>query len=164
MKLIVWIGVGGLGGVGACARVLLDVEVNRRLRRPFPVGTMAVNLSGAFALGVLAGAHVTGDAYMLAATATLGSFTTFSTWMVQSERLAVAGDGGLALLNVAGLMVQGSGAGWAVAGKCDCARVRSSKASSNRRASSAGKFSSTRESKMPPTLPASLRPAWRGRR
>jgi len=86
-RVLVWVAVGGLGGVGACARVLLDVEVNRRLARPFPFGTMAVNVAGSFALGVLAGADVTGDARLLAATATLGSFTTFSTWMLESVQL-----------------------------------------------------------------------------
>ena len=50
---------------------------------------------------MLHGAGVTGDALLLAGTALLGSFTTFSTWMVQSERLAAEGDGALALANVA---------------------------------------------------------------
>jgi CrcB protein len=86
-RVIVWAAVGGLGGLAACARVLLDVETNRWLGRPFPFGTMAVNLSGAFALGVLVGADVAGDALLLAGTATLGSYTTFSTWMLESDRL-----------------------------------------------------------------------------
>jgi CrcB protein len=86
-RVLVWTAVGGLGGVGACARVLLDLAVNRRLRWAFPFGTMAVNVSGAFALGALTVAGVGGDAWLLAGTATLGSFTTFSTWMLETERL-----------------------------------------------------------------------------
>lgn len=86
-RVLVWTAVGALGGAGACARVWLDVAVNRRLRWAFPFGTMAVNLSGAVALGVLAGAGVAGDAHLLLATAVLGSYTTFSTWMLESERL-----------------------------------------------------------------------------
>jgi CrcB protein len=58
---------------------------------------------------------VTGDALLLTGTALLGSFTTFSTWMVQSERLASEGDGTLALVNVAGSLAVGLAAvvlGW----------------------------------------------------
>ena len=104
---VVWVAVGGLGGVGACARVALDREVNGRLRRPFPFGTMAVNVSGSFALGLLAGAHVTGDAYLLAATATLGSFTTFSTWMLETARLGALHRSRAAWVNVAVSLLAG---------------------------------------------------------
>ena len=108
--VILWAAVGGLGGAGACARVWLDVEVNRRLRRPFPFGTMAVNLSGAFALGLLAGAHLAGDAELLAATATLGSYTTFSTWMLESERLGQLHKTPSVWLNIAASLLAGLGA------------------------------------------------------
>lgn len=111
---IVWAGVAALGGAGACARVLLDVAVTGRLRRTFPFGTAAVNLSGAFALGVLTGAHVTGDAHLLAGTAVLGSYTTFSTWMLESDRLGRS-DRSAASLNLA-LGVFG-GIGAAVVGR-----------------------------------------------
>ena len=99
-RALVWAAVGGLGGVGACARVWLDVEVSRRLRWAFPLGTMAVNVSGAFVLGVLAGAGVAGDAELIAGTAVLGSFTTFSTWMLESERLGQLERARLAWCNV----------------------------------------------------------------
>jgi fluoride exporter len=42
-------------------------------------------------LGVLVGASLHGDAYLLAGTATVGSYTTFSTWMLETERLGRAG-------------------------------------------------------------------------
>ena len=89
MSLGVWIGIGLLGGLGACARVLLGAAVDARAERAtfFPWGTLAVNLSGAFALGVLAGAGLAGDAYTLAATGFLGAFTTFSTWVVDARLL-----------------------------------------------------------------------------
>jgi CrcB protein len=92
----VWIGIGLLGGLGACARVLLGAAVDRRADSPFPWGTLAVNLSGAFALGLIAGAGLGGDAYILAATGFLGAFTTFSTWVVDA-RLLGARLGGLDL-------------------------------------------------------------------
>src|SRR3954447_4276528 len=90
--MIVWIAVTVLGGAGAVGRLVLDAAVSERAGDAFPWGTLAVNLSGAFALGVLAGADVAGDALLLAGTALLGSDTTLSTWMLESPRLAGDGD------------------------------------------------------------------------
>ena len=89
MSAGVWVGIGLLGGLGACARVLLGAAVDRRAAWApfFPWGTLAVNLLGAFAIGLLAGAGLGGDAYALAATGFLGGFTTFSTWVVDSRLL-----------------------------------------------------------------------------
>lgn len=91
MSVLVWAGVGALGGVGAVARVLLSRGTVR--------GTLLVNLGGAFALGLLAGAGVDGDARLLLGGGLLGAFTTFSTWMAQARRswLLVPGALGLGL-------------------------------------------------------------------
>jgi fluoride exporter len=117
MSAPVWIGVAALGGLGAVARVWLAEVVQRRARSGFPLGTLAVNLSGSFALGVLIGAGVGGDALLLAGGGLLGSFTTFSTWMLQTEQLADYGDRTPAFAYVA-LSVAGglaaAGAGWAL--------------------------------------------------
>ncbi|HTR90048.1 MAG TPA: fluoride efflux transporter CrcB [Solirubrobacteraceae bacterium] len=83
-----WIAVAALGAVGALARILLEDLVSVKLPLAFPVGTLAVNLSGAFILGVLAGATLTGSAYTLAGGASLGAYTTFSTWMLETHSLA----------------------------------------------------------------------------
>jgi fluoride exporter len=96
----VWTAVAALGGVGAVARFLVDAAVATRLAKAFPWGTLAVNLSGAVAIGVLAGGGVRGDALLLAGTATLGAYTTFSTWMFESVRLAEDGSRWLAVLNI----------------------------------------------------------------
>jgi CrcB protein len=107
----VWIGVALLGGSGAIARFMLDGTIGSRLTRgDFPLGTLAVNASGALALGVLSGAALTGDALVLAGTATLGSYTTFSTWMLESQRLAEDAEGGGALLNIGLSLTAGVGA------------------------------------------------------
>ncbi len=82
-----WAAVGALGGVGALGRFLLDARVSASAGARFPLGTLLVNLSGAIVLGVLVGAAVHGDAYLLAGTAVIGSYTTFSTWMLESHRL-----------------------------------------------------------------------------
>jgi CrcB protein len=96
----VWIATAALGGAGALLRFGIDAAVQRRSGGELPLGTLAVNLSGSFGLGLLTGLSVTGDALLLAGTATLGSFTTFSTWMLETERLAEEGEGRVALVNV----------------------------------------------------------------
>lgn len=92
MSAVVWIGVAVLGGLGALARFGLDSAVSARFGRDFPLGTMAVNASGAFLLGFLVGVSLEGDGYLLAGTAVLGSYTTFSTWMLESQRLGEDGE------------------------------------------------------------------------
>jgi CrcB protein len=95
-----WAGVAVLGGAGAIVRFLLDALVSARAGRDLPFGTLAVNLSGAFLLGLVTGIALTGDALVLVAGATLGSFTTFSTWMFESQRLTEEGEGRYAIVNV----------------------------------------------------------------
>ena len=70
---------------------------------PFPWGTFIVNISGAALLGRLAGAAVTGNALILAGTATLGSYTTLSTWMLESHRLGQDDQLRVALANLLGI-------------------------------------------------------------
>jgi CrcB protein len=113
---LLWTGVALLCGGGAVLRVLLDGAVQGRLPGSFPRGTLAVNALGSLLLGLLHGSGVTGDALLLSGTALLGSFTTFSTWMVQSERLAEEDEGGIAVANVLGSLAVGVAAvvlGWA---------------------------------------------------
>lgn len=112
MSAAVILGVGLLGGAGACARFALDGAVARRVGKAFPFGTLAVNLSGALLLGVLVGATLSGDQYRLAGTGLLGAFTTFSTWAFESHRLAEDGRGSLGTLNVAGSLVLGVLVAW----------------------------------------------------
>jgi fluoride exporter len=100
MSAWVWVGVAALGGVGALGRFLLDREIGLRTGARFPVGTLAVNATGALLLGLLSGLALQGDALLLAGTATLGSYTTFSTWMLETHRLAEDTELGGALLNV----------------------------------------------------------------
>lgn len=104
--------VGVLGGTGAIARFLLDGAVARRFGRDFPYGTLAVNLSGTLALGLLVGAALTGDAYRIAGVGLLGAYTTFSTWALESHRLGEDGRLGLGALNFAVSLVLGVGTAW----------------------------------------------------
>jgi CrcB protein len=112
MTALVWLGLGALGGVGALARFLLDGTVAGRLGRSFPFGTLAVNISGALVLGVLAGAKLGDDAYELLGTGLMGAFTTFSTWVLESHRLGEDGQLRLGALNFLVSLALGVAAVW----------------------------------------------------
>ena len=85
--VFVWAGVVLIGGIGSVARLLVDRAVARRAARRFPFGTLAVNISGAALLGFLGGLALSKDAALLAGTAFVGAYTTFSTWMLETQRL-----------------------------------------------------------------------------
>ncbi len=111
--VLLWLGVGVLGGVGALARSLVDLFVTDHPRlgaTRFPSGIFVVNLSGALLLGLLAGLALHGDALLLAGTAVLGSYTTFSTWMLDSHRLVEEGERRLLAANVLLSLLLGLGA------------------------------------------------------
>ena len=105
--VLLWAGVALLGGCGALARVAVGAAVTRRAHTQFPIGTFAVNVSGCLLLGLIAGLGLTGDGRLLAGTAVLGSYTTFSTWMLESQRLAAYGRRRAFAVNVLGSFALG---------------------------------------------------------
>jgi len=106
------VGIGLLGGAGAVARFVVDGSFAGRGRAGFPLGTLAVNLTGALALGLLVGAGASSDALRLAGTGLIGAYTTFSTWAFESHRLAEDGQGRLGALNFLLSLALGIGAAW----------------------------------------------------
>jgi len=100
VSALAWIAVGLLGGGAAAARFAIDAEVAARAESDFPLGIFAVNISGAFLLGLVAGAGLDGEALVIVAGGGIGSFTTFSTWILDSHRLGAAGQARLAWLNI----------------------------------------------------------------
>ncbi|HEX7298865.1 MAG TPA: fluoride efflux transporter CrcB [Solirubrobacteraceae bacterium] len=116
---LAWIGVGVFGAAGAYARYAVAATVTGRRPGAFPWGTFVINLSGGLVLGVLTGLDVTGDALFVLGTGFLGGYTTFSTWMVEAQRLGEDAEFGLIAAYLLGSMVAGlaaTGAGWALAG------------------------------------------------
>ena len=107
MSAGLWCAVAAVGGCGAIARFLLDGAVAGRAGRRFPLGTLTVNLSGAFLLGLLTGLDIAPDALLVVGTATIGSYTTFSTWMLESQRLTEEGDARGAAVNLLVSLVAG---------------------------------------------------------
>lgn len=107
MSAAAWVAVGLLGGVAAAARFLVDAAVTARTDHPFPLGILAVNIAGALALGLVAGAALEGQALVIVAGGGIGSFTTFSTWILDSHRLADAGHTHLVWLNLGLSLIAG---------------------------------------------------------
>jgi CrcB protein len=112
-----WAGVALIGGLGALARLHIGAAVTARTSQAFPWGTLVVNLIAAFGAGLAYGYGVDGAAHSLVAVAALGSLSTFSTWMLDIERLAWAGRRRAALANLVVPLVAGAlsvAAGWAL--------------------------------------------------
>lgn len=117
MRAAEWIAIAVTGGVGSVARFRLDGLVQSRNQGTFPLGTLAVNLVGSFALGLLTGLGTSGAAMLVLGVGFLGSFTTFSTWMFETHRLAEDRRVRSAVWNVAIPVLGGLAAaalGWAV--------------------------------------------------
>jgi CrcB protein len=110
MSVLTWLAAAALGGTGALARFLADGLITSRTGRAFPLGTLVVNVSGALILGVLVGLALSGEALTLAGTAGIGSYTTFSTWMLETQRLAEEGRSGSAAANALLSIAVGLGA------------------------------------------------------
>jgi CrcB protein len=112
MTPLAWVAVAALGGAMAIARFVVDSTVATRLDADwlggdFPIGTLAVNLSGAVVLGVLAGAALSGTAYTIVAGGGVGTYTTFSTWMLESHRAGENGDAVVLWANIVVSLVAG---------------------------------------------------------
>jgi CrcB protein len=98
-----------LGGVGAATRFVVDGWFRGRWSSRLPLGTIVVNTTGSLLLGFLGGALATGaispNVLTIAGTGFCGGYTTFSTAMVETVRLAQAGAYRRALLNAFGSLV-----------------------------------------------------------
>ncbi|HDZ86176.1 hypothetical protein LCGC14_0816890 [marine sediment metagenome] len=103
----------GIGGFfGAMSRYLVDAWVSSLIGKSFPVGTLAVNVSGSFLLGFLFAfilENVTHDHHLslLIAYGFIGAYTTYSTFMMDSLKLASTGGVSLAVINISASLVFG---------------------------------------------------------
>jgi len=113
VSVLVWTGVVLIGGAGSVVRFLADGLVASAVGRDFPFGTLAVNISGAVILGLLAGLALGSEQALLAGTAAVGSYTTFSTWMLETQRMAEERQHRKVIANIAVSLVLGVAAAWA---------------------------------------------------
>ena len=102
---VLWVSLGSV--LGGIARFWLSGFVARRVGETFPWGTMVINVTGAFAIGVLAASaaqHGTFAAvrpWQFAVTGFLGCYTTVSSFSLQTLALARDGEMARAAGNVA---------------------------------------------------------------
>jgi CrcB protein len=99
--LIVFLG----GGLGAALRHGINLAVARLLGTSFPYGTLLINISGSFIMGLVAAYFAfKGDASqhwrLFLTTGILGGYTTFSAFSLDVALLYERGEIGLAALYV----------------------------------------------------------------
>lgn len=107
------------GGIGAALRFIIDGLVARRVRSRIPVGTLLINVTGSFLLGLMVALATDhsglSELRTVLGTGLLGGYTTFSTASVETVNLA-RGDGPRAAAVAVGyaalMLVLGLAAGW----------------------------------------------------
>jgi fluoride exporter len=99
--LVVFLG----GGIGAALRHGINLAVARLLGTAFPYGTLMINITGSFIMGLVAAYFAfKGDASqhwrLFLTTGILGGYTTFSAFSLDAALLYERGEVGLAALYV----------------------------------------------------------------
>ena len=104
---VLWVALGG--ALGSVARYAISGVAVRWLGAGFPYGTLFVNVTGSFTIGLLAALvaadgrpSLSADARAFLLVGVLGGFTTFSSFSLETLNLARSGALGPAVLNVAG--------------------------------------------------------------
>jgi len=97
--------VGLFGALGCVARYFFSSWIHAFVAVPIPFGTLAVNVLGSLAIGLLMGGDLhhpllAGNLRIGLAVGFLGGFTTFSTFSYETVRLLENGSVGAALFNV----------------------------------------------------------------
>ena len=97
---------GLAGATGAAARFAFSEWATRHEKGSFPLATLVINVTGAFALGLLTTAGGTGGALaqarLVVGTGFLGGYTTFSTLSYDTHSLFRSGQTRAAWLNTLG--------------------------------------------------------------
>jgi CrcB protein len=113
MKIVLdYLAVAAAGAVGAVLRLLVATFCGRLFGTSFPIGTMVINLSGSMFLGwfltVIGGRVIVSDTVRLAiAVGFVGAYTTFSTYMYESNSLLNSGATIKAFVNLVGSLLLG---------------------------------------------------------
>lgn len=98
----------GIGGIfGSLSRFQLGKMISARSKGTFPLGTFAVNLTGAVLLGVLTSFDAGNNIYLLLGDGFLGAYTTFSTFMYEGFNLFQGHERRNAVVYVLGSLILG---------------------------------------------------------
>ena len=100
MALVSALAIGVGGAVGAVSRYAVGLAIERRA-----LDTAVVNVAGSFLLGALVGFDLPGRAALALGVGFCGAFTTFSSFAVETVRLAEDEGVGPAAANAAGTLV-----------------------------------------------------------
>ena len=103
MKALVFIAIGG--AVGAVLRYSASISIYSLLGRGFPYGTLFVNVSGSLLMGLLSVLmlerfDIAPEWRAAVLVGVLGSFTTFSTFSIETLNLLGQGDLMRAMSNI----------------------------------------------------------------
>lgn len=108
--MAVWVAAGG--ALGTLLRYWINVLVTARLGESLPWGTIAINVSGSFLIGLFAALTEPGGRMLVSPALRLfvlvgvcGGYTTFSSFSLQTLALFEAGAPGRALANVVASVV-----------------------------------------------------------
>jgi CrcB protein len=111
MDKVLWISIGAV--LGANLRYWVGDWAAQRFGSSFPYGTLLINLSGSFLLGLIVSMSMENFIIdprlrLLLTIGFLGSYTTFSTYAYESIALISQGQWGLGLFNLLGSSLLGA--------------------------------------------------------
>ena len=106
------IGIFLAGGLGTLARYYLGAQVQNTMGAGFPWGTLAINLLGCFAFGIIFSAAqeralIGPEARTILLVGFMGAFTTYSTFIAESGQLLASREYLFALANIATQLLAG---------------------------------------------------------
>jgi fluoride exporter len=112
LNTVAQVGIMGLAGaLGAMFRYLFSRYVAERTGAQFPLGTLLINLSGSFVIGLIAGLVgqklLSPVLQLFLATGFLGGYTTFSTMSWEGVQLARSGSIRVSFFYLGGSLVLG---------------------------------------------------------
>lgn len=109
-SMLGWLLIGAAGAIGTILRYALGLALAQRFGAGFPLGTLAVNVLGSFALGCVAGAFSGAtwfgtDLRLVLGVGLLGGFTTYSSFNLELVRMLEHGELGRATGYLLGTVV-----------------------------------------------------------
>ncbi|HEV3224180.1 MAG TPA: fluoride efflux transporter CrcB [Puia sp.] len=110
MRALLFVGIGG--GIGSILRYAISLFIGRHVPIAFPLGTLLVNISGCFLIGVIysiaskyVGFHPEWRLFLI--TGICGGYTTFSTFSYDGLILLKQGSNFYFMLYVLGSVILG---------------------------------------------------------